>query len=56
MMVSLRRLCLAAGLLLSMPLLAAPPAYQPLVDDLSRVAPTLDPVVLTHAVAACSAP
>ncbi|MBK3849474.1 murein L,D-transpeptidase catalytic domain family protein [Stutzerimonas xanthomarina] len=52
MMVSLRRLCLAAGLLLSMPLLAAPPAYQPLVDDLSRVAPTLDPVVLTHAVAA----
>lgn len=52
MMVSLRRLCLAAGLLVSMPLLAAPPAHQPLVGDLSRVAPTLDPVVLTHAVAA----
>ncbi|AZZ47245.1 hypothetical protein C1896_21310 [Pseudomonadaceae bacterium SI-3] len=52
MMVSLRRLCLAVGLLMSMPLLAASPAYQPLVDDLARVAPTLDPVVLTHAVAA----
>jgi len=34
-----------------MPLLAAP-AYQPVVDSLSRVAPALDPVVLTHAVAA----
>ena len=52
MMVSLRRLCLAVGLLMSMPLLAAPPAYQPLVNDLARVAPSLDPVVLTHAVAA----
>jgi hypothetical protein len=52
MMVTLRRLCLAAGLLLSMPLLAATPPYQAQVDALSRVAPTLDPMVLTHAVAA----
>ncbi|MFL9813980.1 murein L,D-transpeptidase catalytic domain family protein [Stutzerimonas sp. VN223-3] len=57
MMVSLRRLCLMAGLLLSAPLLAAnssssTPSYQPLVDDLSKVAPTLNLQVLTHAVAA----
>ena len=57
MMVSLRRLCLAAGLLVSAPLLAASPSYtspsyQPLVDELSQVAPTLNPKVLTHAVAA----
>lgn len=52
MMVSLRRLCLAAGLLFSMPLLAASPPYQAQVEALSRVAPTLNPKVLTHAVAA----
>lgn len=52
MMASLRRLSLAAGLLLSAPLLAASPSYQPIVDDLSRVAPMLNPKVLTHAVAA----
>ncbi|MCJ0972213.1 murein L,D-transpeptidase catalytic domain family protein [Pseudomonas sp. PS1] len=52
MMVTLRRLCLVAGMLLSAPLLAASPPYQPLVDDLARVAPSLDRRVLTHAVAA----
>ncbi|MGK9066278.1 murein L,D-transpeptidase catalytic domain family protein [Stutzerimonas chloritidismutans] len=52
MMVTLRRLCLVAGMLLSAPLLAAPPSYQPVVDRLARVAPSLDRQVLTHAVAA----
>lgn len=52
MLHSLRRLLLAAGLFLSLPLMAAPPAYQPLVDTLARVAPSLDQRVLTHAVAA----
>lgn len=49
----LRRLCLSAGLLvLSSSVWATTPAYQPLVDSLARVAPTLDRQVLTHAVAA----
>ena len=52
MMSSLRSLCMAVGLLLSSPLMAASPDYQPVVDSLSRVAPTLDVQVLTHAVAA----
>lgn len=52
MMVMLRRLCLAAGLLMSVPLVWATPSYQPLLDDLSQVAPALDTQVLTHAVAA----
>lgn len=52
MMVSFRRLCLVAGLFLSAPLLAASPSYQPIVDDLSPLAPALNPEVLTHAVAA----
>ena len=52
MMVTLRRLYLVAGMLLSAPLLAAPPSYQPVVDRLARVAPSLDRQVLTHAVAA----
>ena len=52
MMVLFRRVFLAAGLFLSLPLLAAQPAYKPLVDSLSRVAPGLDQQVLTHAVAA----
>ncbi|KJH79683.1 murein L,D-transpeptidase catalytic domain family protein [Stutzerimonas stutzeri] len=52
MMVSFRRLCLMAGLLLSTPLLAASPSYQPIVDSLVPLAPSLNPKVLTHAVAA----
>ncbi|MEG4316122.1 MULTISPECIES: murein L,D-transpeptidase catalytic domain family protein [Pseudomonadaceae] len=49
----LRRLCLLAGLsVLSAPVWATVPVYQPLVDSLARVAPTLDRQVLTHAVAA----
>jgi hypothetical protein len=52
MMVLFRRVFLAAGLFLSLPLLAAQPAYKPLVDSLSRAAPGLDQQVLTHAVAA----
>ncbi|MFG3452252.1 murein L,D-transpeptidase catalytic domain family protein [Stutzerimonas stutzeri] len=51
-MVSFRRLCLLAGLFLSTPLLAAGPSYQPVVDELSSVAPSLNLDVLTHAVAA----
>lgn len=51
-MVLFRRMLLAVGLSLSLPLLAAQPAYQPLVDSLSRVAPSLDRQALTHAVAA----
>ena len=52
MRLTLRRLCLAASLLLSAPLALAAPAHQPLLDDLARVAPALDVQVLTHAVAA----
>ena len=52
MMVSFRRLLLVAGLFLSTPLLAATPTYQPMVDDLAPLAPTLNRKVLTHAVAA----
>ncbi|MBF6622510.1 MAG: murein L,D-transpeptidase catalytic domain family protein [Pseudomonas stutzeri] len=52
MMTTLRHLCLAAGLFLFAPLVSASPSYQPLLNDLSRVAPTLDTQVLTHAVAA----
>ncbi len=52
MMSSLRSLCLAVGLLLSSPVIAASADYQPVVKSLSRVAPTLDVQVLTHAVAA----
>ncbi|MCQ4257957.1 murein L,D-transpeptidase catalytic domain family protein [Stutzerimonas stutzeri] len=52
MMSSLRSLCMAAGLLLSSPLMAASADYRPVVESLSRVAPTLDVQVLTHAVAA----
>ena len=52
MMVVFRRFFFAAGLFMSMPLLAAQPVYKPLVDSLSRVAPSLDQQVLTHAVAA----
>lgn len=52
MMNSLRSLCVAAGLLLSAPLMAGSPAYQPVVESLSRVAPALNIQVLTHAVAA----
>ena len=52
MRLTLRRLCLAASLLLSAPLALAAPAQQPLLDDLARVAPALDVQVLTHAVAA----
>lgn len=52
MRLTLRRLCLAASLLLSAPLALAAPAHQPLLDDLARVAPALDAQVLTHAVAA----
>ena len=48
----LRRLCLLAGLsVLSAPVWATVPLYQPLVESLARVAPTLDRQVLTHAVA-----
>jgi len=53
MLVLLRRLCLAAGLVaLASPALAGAPAYEPLVDSLARTAPKLDRQVLTHAVAA----
>ncbi|WP_415846021.1 murein L,D-transpeptidase catalytic domain family protein [Stutzerimonas zhaodongensis] len=52
MMSSLRSLCIAAGMLLSSPLMAASADYQPVVASLSRVAPTLNVQVLTHAVAA----
>jgi hypothetical protein len=48
-----RRACLAAGLfVLALPVWAAPASYQPMVDGLARLAPTLDRQVLTHAVAA----
>jgi hypothetical protein len=50
--VSLRGLCLALGLLLSTPLLAAQSGPQALLDNLSRSAPALDRQVLGHAVAA----
>jgi hypothetical protein len=52
MMSSLRNLSAAVGLLLSAPLMAATAVYQPVVDSLSRIAPTLNVQVLTHAVAA----
>src|SRR5690606_26825677 len=51
MMVTLRRLCLAAGLM-SAPLALAAPSYKPLLNDLARVAPALDTRVLSHAIAA----
>lgn len=52
MMVTLRRLCLAAGLLMLAPLALAAPSYKPLLNDLARMAPALDARVLTHAIAA----
>ena len=53
MFVSIRRLCLVAGLLLlPSAVQAANSSYQPLVSSLSDAAPALDRQVLTHAVAA----
>ncbi len=50
MMSMLRRACLAAGLfVLASPVWAAGATYQPMVDSLARLAPTLDREVLTHA-------
>ena len=49
-----RRLCLSIAVvgIFSQPLLAATPAYQPLVDKLLRAAPGINKQALTHAIAA----
>ncbi|MBF7730085.1 murein L,D-transpeptidase catalytic domain family protein [Pseudomonas sp. N040] len=49
-----RRLCLCLAVVgvVSPPVLAASPAYQPLLDKLSRAAPGLNKQALAHAVAA----